>query len=211
MALLDEVNRQVALRDNMRCEEGRSAVEPSAEDMIRELWNKKKIHEVVTRYCRAVDRMDKDLLLSCYHPDGIDDHGFVVADREEFWTTVSAYHTQAQANHQHVITNHSCELDGDVAHCETYWFFAGMDHDGRSVPMAGGRYVDRMEKRGGEWRIAARKCVPDWTQTSGGEPLSPQRKALAEAGTVARDRTDCSYERPLTIPVERIGLNLMRR
>src|SRR3546814_18472404 len=66
-----------------------------------------------------------------------------------------------------------------------------------------------MEKRDGEWRIAARKCVPDW----GGQPvetqISPEARAmLAQSGTVARDASDCSYERPLTIPEERIGINV---
>src|SRR3546814_9565762 len=81
---------------------------------------KQKIREVVTRYCRGVDRMDRDLFLSAYHPDAIDDHGFVVAGPEAFWAWVHHYHTTAQSTHQHIITNHSCELDGNIAHAETY-------------------------------------------------------------------------------------------
>src|SRR3546814_6697838 len=89
--------------------------------MVRELYDKQKIREVVTRYCRGVDRMDRDLFLSAYHPDAIDDHGFVVAGPEAFWAWVHHYHTTAQSTHQHIITNHSCELDGNIAHAETYW------------------------------------------------------------------------------------------
>lgn len=180
------------------------------EDMIRELYDKKKIHEVVVRYCRGVDRMDRDLLLSAYHSDAIDDHGFFVGGPEDFWTWVNTYHVKAQSTHQHIITNHYCDLDGDIAHCETYWLFAALDPDGKNLSIGGGRYIDRMEKRDGEWRIAARKCVADW----GGQPvdtqLSPEARAmLAQSGTVARDRTDSSYERPLTIPADRIGINVM--
>src|SRR3546814_6144188 len=92
---------------------------------------------------------------------------------------------------QHIITNHSCELDGNIAHAETYWLFAALDRNGRNLTIGGGRYVDRMEKRDGEWRIAARKCVPDW----GGQPvetqISPEARAmLAQSGTVARDASD---------------------
>lgn len=184
-------------------------MEPTLEAMVRELYDKQKIREVVTRYCRGVDRMDRDLFLSAYHPDAIDDHGFVVAGPEEFWAWVNNYHTRAQSTHQHIITNHSCELDGDVAHCETYWLFAALDPNGKNLSIGGGRYIDRMEKRQGEWRIATRKCVPDW----GGQPvdaqISPQARAmLAESGKVARDASDCSYERPLTVPAERIGINV---
>jgi hypothetical protein len=53
------------------------------ETAMQELLDKQAIYEVVLRYCRAVDRMDMDLLLSCYHEDGIDHHtGFsgVAAD-----------------------------------------------------------------------------------------------------------------------------------
>src|SRR3546814_6685283 len=83
------------------------AMEPTLETMVRELYDKQKIREVVTRYCRGVDRMDRDLFLSAYHPDAIDDHGFVVAGPEAFWAWVHHYHTTAQSTHQHIITNHS--------------------------------------------------------------------------------------------------------
>ena len=184
-------------------------MEPSVEDMVRELYDRQKIREVVTNYCRGVDRMDRALLLSCYHPDAIDDHGFFVGGPEAFWEWVNHYHNNAQAGHQHIITNHSCDLDGDVAHTETYWMFAGMDAKDYSFSIGGGRYIDRMEKRDGVWRIAARKCVSEW----GGVPTQSKvpeefMLMLRESGVVARDKSDSSYERPLTVPAERIGINI---
>ncbi|NLR72784.1 nuclear transport factor 2 family protein [Novosphingobium sp. ERN07] len=180
-----------------------------SEQMLNELYDKMKIREVVTNYCRGVDRMDRDLLMSVYHPDAIDDHGFFVGNREDFWDWVNRYHTNAQISHQHVITNHSCELDGDTAHAETYWMMAGMDAKDMTLTLGGGRYIDRMEKREGEWRIAARKCVAEW----GGEPAPSKvplefMAMLRESGTVARDRSDSSYERPLAVKPERVGINL---
>ena len=134
-------------------------MEPDFETMVRELYDRQKIREVVTNYCRGVDRMDRGLLLSCYHPDAIDDHGFFVGGPEAFWEWVNRYHNNAQASHQHIITNHTCDLDGETAHAETYWMMAGMDAKDFTLAIGGGRYLDRMEKRDGEWRIAARKCV----------------------------------------------------
>jgi len=182
---------------------------PDLEQMIRELYDRQKIHEVVTNYCRGVDRMDRDLLISCYHPDAIDDHGFFVGGPEAFWIWVNHYHCNAQSAHQHIITNHSCELNGDVAHTETYWLFAAMDAKDSALTIGGGRYVDRMEKRGGVWRIAARKCVAEW----GGVPVPSNIPAefygmLREGGVIARDRSDTSYERPLTVDPTRIGKNI---
>ena len=182
---------------------------PDLEAMVRELYDKQKIREVPARYCRGVDRMDRALFLSAYHPDAIDDHGFFVGGPEDFWARVNHYHTTAQSTHQHIVTNHWCELDGGTAHGETYWLFASLDPQGNNLSIGGGRYVDRMEKRDGEWRIAQRKCVPEW----GGSPVegqvSPEARAkLAQSGRIARDATDCSYERPLTVPPERIGINV---
>ena len=34
-----------------------------------------EIRELLTRYCRGVDRMDAELIASAYHPDAIDEHG----------------------------------------------------------------------------------------------------------------------------------------
>jgi ketosteroid isomerase-like protein len=178
----------------------------TTEEMIQELHDRQSIHDKLVAYCRAVDRMDRDLLLSVYHPDAIDDHGLFVGGPEAFADWAFALHGHIQSAHQHIITNHTCELDGDVAHTETYWMLAGMNREPQHLTIGGGRYIDRFEKRDGEWRIAARKCVPDWGGIPGPSFLTPEAAAaLASSGTVARDRSDASYERPLTIPAERVG------
>lgn len=180
----------------------------SIEALVCELYDKQKIRELVANYCRGVDRMDRNLVMSCYHDDAIDDHGFFVGGPESFWAFVSRYHSNAQSTHQHIITNHICELDGDTAHTETYWMMAGMDAKDDSLTFGGGRYIDRMEKRAGDWRILARKCVSEWGGTPSASKVAPEFMAmLRESGVVARDKSDSSYERPLTIASGRIGIN----
>ena len=39
---------------------------------LRELCDRQEILDCIHRYCRAVDRADRDLLVSVYHPDAID-------------------------------------------------------------------------------------------------------------------------------------------
>jgi ketosteroid isomerase-like protein len=176
------------------------------EAMVRNLSDRQAIRDVINRYCRGVDRMDRELLLSAYHPDAIDEHGIFVGGPEAFADWAFALHSSLQFAHQHIVTNHSCELDGDVAHTETYWMFAGMHHEGGKLTIGGGRYIDRLEKRNCEWRIAARKCVPEWGGVPSESWLSPEAAvALASGGVVARDRSDASYERPLTIDPSRVG------
>jgi ketosteroid isomerase-like protein len=130
------------------------------ERMVRELHDRQAIRDQINNYCRGVDRMDRSLLLSVYHPDAIDDHGLFVGGPEAFADWAFGYHGTMQSAHQHIVTNHTCELDGDTAHTETYWLFAGVNKDGSPATIGGGRYIDRFEKRNGNWRIAARKGEP---------------------------------------------------
>ncbi|MGE0386172.1 MAG: nuclear transport factor 2 family protein [Gammaproteobacteria bacterium] len=176
---------------------------------VRELADRQAIRDVVVRYSRGVDRLDRQMLLSAYHPDAIDDHGMFVGSPEEFADYFFDYHGRFQHTTQHIVTNQYCELDGDVAHTETYWLFAAMNTQGAPLSLAGGRYVDRMERRAGRWAIAQRKCIIDWHGQPGDSGLDhAAMQALQSAGLVRRDRGDPSYERPLAIDPKRIAAKI---
>jgi hypothetical protein len=68
---------------------------------------------------------------------------------------------------QHVVGPPRIELEGDVAHCETYCTAHHVtpadDPAGERDSVMGLRYLDRFERRGGLWRIARRTCVWDYT------------------------------------------------
>jgi ketosteroid isomerase-like protein len=176
------------------------------EEMIRELWDRQAIRAVIDRYSRGVDRQDRELVMGCYHPDAIDDRALFAGPASEFFDWTFPSHLRLFRTHQHIVANHTCELAGDIAHCETYFLFAAMTEADNSLALAGGRYLDRMEKRGGEWRIALRKCLTEW----GSEGMQSEGAAALNAavGTVARDRSDESYRRPLTSDPARFGLKL---
>ena len=165
---------------------------------VQHLLDRQAIWDCLNTYSRAVDRLDRELLMSVYHPDAVDDHGAWVGDRDYFADTAFAYHRANQTRTQHVITNHTCEIDGATAHAETYWMMAAMNTSGAPLSLSGGRYIDRLEKRDGVWKIAVRVCVSDWHGQPGASTAPPEIRALLEAGT-ARDRTDPSYMRPLQI------------
>lgn len=173
---------------------------------LRVLLDRQAIQDCLVRYCRGMDRLDRELLLSAYHPDAIDDHGMFVGGPEAFADFFLAFHDENQTATQHIITNHHCELEGDTAHCETYWLYAAMNRQGPPLSLCGGRYVDRMERREGRWAIAARKCLVDWHGAPGELGLDPDALAqLGGAGAPRRSRSDASYERPLTVDAERIA------
>lgn len=191
------------------------------EDIERKLTfllDREAIRDVVANYARGVDRLDRDLLMSVYHPDAIDDHAGFVGDREAFWSFVSDLHGKFHRVTQHFIANHSAEIDGDTAHAETYFIFVAMNNEGQPFTMLGGRYVDRLAKRDGEWAIMQRVALGEWAAPSINSVAGaatpeggPNRRYLKPYALdvikgqdkAARDRSDPSYRRPLEIPAER--------
>ena len=187
------------------------------EKIVEELRDRQAIQDLLATYSRGVDRLDRELLLSVYHPDAIDDHGVFIGTPEEFVDWAIAMHTAAHLSHQHCVLNHTCDLDGEVAHTETYFMFVAMNRAGAPTATSSGRYVDRMEKRNGRWAIAARVCIRDWAPlTEIPDSLDQSKMTIVKIQDEAlraimrggpqpsRDRNDISYQRPLTIPPERV-------
>jgi len=187
------------------------------ERTVTELADRQAIRDVLMAYSRGIDRLDRELLISLYHEDAIDDHGVFVGTREEFADWAIAMHTATHLSHQHCIFNVTFDLDGNVAHTETYYMFVGMNRTGTPMAMSGGRYIDRLEKRDGRWAIAARVCVRDWAPLDEipkvmdqaamtvVKNLSEQTKQLMRTGSQpSRDHSDVSYQRPLIIDPARL-------
>jgi hypothetical protein len=172
----------------------------------QELLDRQAIRDCLTRYCRGMDRMDDELTLSAYHPGAVDDHGSIVAEAVPFVEWANETHRTRTSLMQHMITNHSCELAGDIAHAETYWLAIARHPASEAVTLSGGRYLDRLERRDGRWGIVARKCLVEWGGTPQMTPLEAEHRRMhLGAGEPRRDRGDPSYERPLSIPPERLA------
>jgi hypothetical protein len=66
----------------------------------------------------------------------------------------------------HSVSNMLIRVDGDTARVESYWhvFHREPGRDGAADwdYHAGGRYLDRFERRDGEWRVLTRILVRDW-------------------------------------------------
>jgi SnoaL-like domain len=169
--------------------------------LLQELKDRQEIYDCVIRYCRGMDRFDREMLRSAYHADALDDHGTYVGGVEGFINHFFQFHSTYQHRTQHHITNHRCEIDGNIAHTESYYLFRSLNKDPPLYAMASGRYIDRFEKRGGRWAIADRVCLVDivcneWAPTGseGSEVYLPS----------ARDTSDPSYARPLEVDRRRI-------
>ncbi len=173
------------------------ALTPELIAFLTESKDRQEIHDCLLRYTRGVDRHDKELMRSAYHPDATDEHGVATGDPDTFCEWAIGYHAESQHQHHHAITNTTLDLDGNVAHGETYYMFWGDNRTG--VPtLSFGRYIDRFEKRDGRWAIARRVCLNEQTTALGKAELPPEfAELLKSTGPSERNRTDISYDRPL--------------
>jgi hypothetical protein len=138
-------------------------------DRVKAMEIKYAINEVVTRYCRGVDRADWELVRSCYHADAIDSHtGAFHGTRDEF-VEFAKVATADSVVMNHCVLNHLISIEGpDVAASETYalTFYAIRNHDGTVLDnMHLVRYLDRFACRDSAWLIAERVVVTDWERT----------------------------------------------
>jgi hypothetical protein len=167
------------------------------EKQLREMIDRHQIWQVLQRYGRGLDRFDRALVRSCYFEDAIEDHGNFVGRVEDFvdWANETSGYFKA---HHHGLMNHSCELDGDNAYCETYYLFIGVG----AVPphaMSVGRYIDHFQRRNGEWRIANRVTVIEGNFELADSRLAagfPSPYGPEEQQPATRDGNDISYHRP---------------
>lgn len=164
---------------------------------LERLLERQAIMDCQVRFSRGMDRFDKALFLSAFHADAEISAGIFVGGPSALYDWASELHRQGQVGTQHNLLNHSCDIDGDSAHCETYYLFIGRNRDDTNWA-AGGRYLDRMEKRDGQWKIAFRHNVIEWSGTVPTMAIPfAEVEDLALNGLAARDSSDPSYRRPL--------------
>lgn len=151
-------------------------------DAIEELLHKQAITEVLYRYCRGIDRMDRDLVISCWHSDGTADYEDIYSGSGEgFVDWVWPVHRDGFVAHSHQITNVLVEVaeDGDHAVSESYVTVALRAAGDGGVLVGRGRYLDQWSRREGVWAIDHRRHVSDVstsaTATGGADPVIDRR------------------------------------
>jgi 3-phenylpropionate/cinnamic acid dioxygenase small subunit len=129
------------------------------------LLDKQAITEVLFRYARACDRADEAMLRSCFHPDSKHRHGRFDGTSADFVGFAMKIILGTRLE-KHTMTNVLIEVEGDVAVAESHYMAyhrqpnkeSGVDEDF----FTGGRFIDRFERRNGEWKIASRLGLVDY-------------------------------------------------
>ncbi len=165
---------------------------------LEELLDKQDIYECLVRQSRASDRGDRELFLSGFHPDAVIAAGPFVGGPQDLVDWAEDFQAKTYSSTFHKLMQQSCDIDGDTAHTETYYFFVGCLHGGETNLLAGGRYIDRFEKRDGVWGMVMRNNFVEWTSVvpAMGNPLG-EIVDLELNGLPSKDRSDPSYQRPL--------------
>ncbi len=168
------------------------------ERRLRDLPDRQEILDCVVRNSRGNDRFDADLVASSYHADGWHELGHSRIPGPEYGDHANHSHAAICEVNLHNVTMQSCEIDGDVAHAESYVIGLFADKGAATSRMLAGRYIDRLERRGGVWRIALRRATVEVVME--GKAILPNGMPPAGTGYLkgSRDRADPSYQRPLT-------------
>lgn len=133
---------------------------------VRDLAARRDITDAVQRYMRAQDRLLPDLHRSAFHDDAYVDCGLYAGSATGFVDFAQGFLRDLKAS-QHLIGQVQLAIDGDFADGEVYfmaWHRLGENGEDRDLFVCG-RYVDRYERRGGEWRISKRRELIDWART----------------------------------------------
>jgi SnoaL-like domain len=167
---------------------------------------KMEITELIYRYCRAVDRMDRGLASTLFHEDATADYGPTYSGPAQGLIDNLWMNHSKLLGHSHQVTNILIEVDGDRAGSESYAFGTLWDaaSDGALVVLtAYGRYLDRWSRRHGVWAIDHRRFVYDlvYPATPSVAPEAVDVPLARLAGrrnprdtAARRDDSDPSYE-----------------
>jgi hypothetical protein len=141
---------------------------------VEELLAERAIRRVILRYCRGVDRLDQELVRSCYHAHSTDSHGSFSGTVDEFiewvWRILGRYSMT-----MHFIGNLLIEVDHsdpERARAETYGiaFHRTAEAGPAGNLTTGFRFIDDLAHRpvwpGGpaEWRITRRVATTEWVR-----------------------------------------------
>ncbi len=123
--------------------------------------------------CLAVAVMGNDMLdsamwKSAYWPDATEDHGWYLGNAHQFIDETIPMLVGDMDMTWHAVGVPLVMVDGDTARSiAQFTGYVRLKAADGAVPndlLCGGRYIDRLERRDGVWRISHRVSKGDWTR-----------------------------------------------
>lgn len=158
---------------------------------LQELLDKEQIREKLMIYSRLCDRMDLDVADIMFAPDSCCEYGpYFTGTGRELAAWLKASHNGFTAT-SHQMTNMLINIDGDKATSECGHVgitYNDEESDEVFANYSFSRYLDKWEKRDGQWLIVSRKVLSDigyFTEIT---------SAKSNYGEYTRDKNDLSYQ-----------------
>lgn len=166
---------------------------------LTDLKQRQQISDLYVRFTRGFDREDAELIRSVFWPDAQIYYGTETNSRDEFISVHLPRHTR-MGSYAHHITSQTVDIAGDVAHVESNLIALFRARDDQWASIVGFRYIDRLDRRNGEWRVAVREAIPHFYFKGQSEFDSAVKSHWPRSGCWlgTRDARDPSYRRPLT-------------
>jgi hypothetical protein len=131
------------------------------------------ILDVLAIHSRGLDRLDSRLIKLAYWPEAIVDYGGFKGAAHQFAELVTGALAESYELTQHCLSNSLVALSEDSARgalpegrarveslVSAYHLLAG----GQEAMSFCGRYLDKLERRDGLWKLIHRRVVMDWSQ-----------------------------------------------
>lgn len=135
------------------------------DDQLQEMLDHHDIRVLLSEYCHACDRHDYLRMADTYHDDSWDDHGNYKMPGKEFAVVAVAANLKDANMVMHHLGQSLINVDGDKAGADTYFLASVSTTEGGKevINQIAGRYVDRLERLDGTWKIKTRICVREWS------------------------------------------------
>jgi hypothetical protein len=166
VAITDGRAKQPAVR-NIVGGASHSREDDMSDKRLELLWDHFQIREVLEAYVHGCDRADRDAVADTYHEDSYDHHGPISGAGHQFATDCVQSLVDVWESCNHLLGQSRIKVTGDVAGAETLFFASQTRNQNGEMMMdqQKGRYVDRLERRDGVWRIKDRRCIQEWAMT----------------------------------------------
>ncbi len=130
---------------------------------MRVIEEKDAIRDLMTRYCLAIDAGRYEEWAQCFTEDGIFDSP--ILGTWQGWDALRSFTTKyrewtGDAQSRHCVMNILIDIQGQTATAESYLLLTHAAQ-GKTELVISGRYEDRIEKVGDQWRFKERKVCPD--------------------------------------------------
>lgn len=155
---------------------------------LQEMLDHYEIRKTLAEYCHGCDRCDEPRMASIYAKGSWDDHGHRRAPGPEYARLMTAEVLTTTESLYHLLGQSLIRVDGDEAGAETYFLAVARtasEDGGELCNQLGGRFVDRLQREDGRWRVAHRTVLRDWAIS-----LPVEQDWTADAGLRPGARSD---------------------